>query len=144
MSARSIPTAPTGGVAVSDARQYVYTMMRVIPDLERGECINAGVVVFSRPWRFIGARVWLDEALLAALRGPVAVADVRERLDVLARIAAGDATAGPLAALDASERFHFLASHTSTVIQPSPVHSGVTTDPATTLDRLFARLVQRG
>jgi hypothetical protein len=121
----------------------VYTILRVVTDIERGEHFNAGVVLFSRPARFIQARVALDESVFRALRGTARMGDVRERLDVLEMIATGSVEGGPVAQLDASERFHWLAAPTSTVIQPSPVHTGVTTDPAATLERLFRRLVLR-
>jgi hypothetical protein len=85
----------------------------------------------------------LDETVFAALRGPALLADVQQRLTLLEQIAAGDAAGGPVAALDASERFHWLAAPASTVIQPSPVHTGVTHDPAATLEHLFRRLVLR-
>jgi hypothetical protein len=117
--------------------------LRVVTDIERGEHFNAGLVLFSRPARFIAAKIALDEVVFRALQGTADIGDVRERLDVLEMIASGAAEGGPVAHLDASERFHWLAAPTSTVIQPSPVHTGITTDPAATLGRLFRRLVLR-
>ena len=128
---------------MADGVPYVYTILRVTPCLERGESFNAGVVLFSRPGRFIGARTMLDERVFAALGGPASLTDVQQRLHLLEQIATGDAAGGPVAALEASERFHWLAAPTSTVIQPSPVHTGVTHDPAATLEHLFRRLVLR-
>jgi hypothetical protein len=146
MSARSIRTGRTGVVVVSEARQhqYVYTILRIVTDIERGEQFNAGVVLFSRPAAFIGARVSCDAEVFNAMRGTASLEDVRDRLTLLESIARGDVDGGPVAQLDASERFYFLSAPTSTVIQPSPVHTGVTTDARATLDRLFARLVLRG
>jgi hypothetical protein len=121
----------------------VYTILRVVTDIERGERFNAGIVLFSRPWAFIGARISCDDDVFRALRGTASLDDVRTRLALLEAIAQGDVAGGPVAQLDASERFHWLASPTSTAIQPSPVHAGVTGDPAAALERLFRRLVLR-
>jgi hypothetical protein len=103
--------------------------------------MNAGVVLFCRPRRFLAATVALDEARLRAL-APDADADgVRGHLDALARIAAGDPAAGPIAALPPSERFHWLVAPSSTIIQCSAVHTGLTDDPAAELDHLVVQLV---
>ena len=143
MSGRSIRIERTGVGVVSESRQYIYTILRVVTDIERGEQFNAGVVLFSRPAAFIGARMSCDADVFRALRGNASLDDVLDRLVLLEAIANGESDGGPVAQLDASERFHFLAAPTSTVIQPSPVHTRVTSDPAATLERLFERLVLR-
>jgi Protein of unknown function (DUF3037) len=126
---------------VSGAEAFQYAVWRVVPDLERGEALNAGVVVFARRHGFLAARAWLDEDKLRAL-APDADADaVLRYLDALVRIAAGDARAGPIAALEPSERFGWLTAPSSTVVQPGPVHTGLCDDPQRLLDRLYARLV---
>ena len=120
---------------------FQYAVLRVVPDLERGEALNAGVVLFSRRHGFLAARVRLDRERLRAL-APDADADaIRERLDQLERVARADPAAGSIAALDASERFGWLAAPASTVVQPSAVHTGLCDDPAAMLERLFERLV---
>jgi hypothetical protein len=116
--------------------------VRVVPDVERGEFVNAGVVLFCRPRRFLAARVALDEERLRALAPDIDVAAVRAHLDAIARIAGGDEKAGPIAALGPSERFHWLVAPASTMIQPSPVHTGLSDDPAGELDHLLERLVR--
>ena len=123
------------------ASAFQYAIVHVVPRVERGECVNAGVVLFCRPRRFLAARIELDEARLRALAPDVDVAAVRGHLDAIERIAAGDPAAGPIAALPASERFHWLVAPSSTIIQPSPVHTGLSDDPAGELDHLVARLV---
>jgi hypothetical protein len=120
---------------------FQYAMVRVVPDVERGECLNAGVIVFCRPRRFLAARMALDIARLRALAPGADVDAVRAHLDAVERIAAGDPAAGPIAGLPASERFHWLVAPASTIIQPSPVHTGLTEDPEGELDRLLRRLV---
>ena len=121
---------------------FQYAIVRVVPRVERGECVNAGVVLFCRPRRFLAARVALDEARVLALAPDVDLEAVRGHLDAFARIAAGDPQAGPIAALPPSERFHWLVAPSSTVIQCSPVHTGLTDDPPGELERLVARLVR--
>ena len=121
--------------------EYQYALLRVVPRLERGEAINAGVVLFCRRRSFLAARVRLDRARLAVL-DPDADADAIERhLDSLARIAAGEPDAGPVAALPQSERFSWLVAPSSTIVQPSAVHTGFCDDPERRLERLFEELV---
>jgi hypothetical protein len=120
---------------------FQYAIVRVVPRVERGECVNAGVVLFCRPRRFLAARVELDEQRLRALAPDVEMDAVRGHLDAFVRIAAGEPDAGPIAALPASERFHWLVAPSSTVIQCSAVHTGLSDDPAAELEHLIARLV---
>ena len=121
--------------------QFAYAVLRVVPRVERGEQFNAGVVLFCRRRRFLAARVELDERRLAALAPGVDPAGVREHLDALVRIAAGDPAGGPVSALEPSERFGWLVAPSSTIVQPSPVHTGLCDDPGVMLDRLFSELV---
>ena len=122
---------------------FQYAILRVIPRVERGESLNAGVVLFSRRHGFLAARTELDAAALAALSPGCDPAEVRAHLETLERVAAGDAAGGPIAALAPSERFHWLTAPSSTIVQASPVHTGLTADPAAELDHLFATLVKR-
>jgi hypothetical protein len=123
-------------------RPFAYAILRVVPRVERGERLNAGVVLYCRQRDFLGARVKLDERRLEALAPGLAVGDVRGQLEALVRVAAGEAGAGPIAALAASERFGWLVAPSSTIIQPSEVHTGLSEDPAETLLALFAELVE--
>jgi len=122
---------------------FQYAIVRVIPRVERGEGFNAGVIVFCRPKRFLGARVHLDEGLLAGFVPGCDPVLVRRHLELIPRLCAGDPTAGPLAALSQPERFHWLVSPTSTMVQPAEVHTGMTADPEGTLAHLFRALVER-
>lgn len=120
---------------------YFYAVIQLVPRVERGERFNVGVAVFSRPKRFLAVRCGLDEAKLAVLAPGINAGTIRAQLAALETIAAGDPAAGPVAALDISERFHWITSPGSTIIQASPVHTGLTTDPEATLDHLFGALV---
>jgi hypothetical protein len=126
---------------------FEYAVIRVVPRVERGEGVNAGVVVFCRTRSFLDARIQLGDrqtAVLAALThaAELDLEAVRAHLDAISRIVAGDPDAGPIAALAAPERFRWVTSPSSTMIQPSEVHGGVTNDPAASLDDLFERLVR--
>ena len=122
---------------------FQYAIVRVVPRVERGEALNAGVVLYCRRLRFLAARTELDEAALRAL-SPTCDADgLRTQLATIERVAAGDPAGGPIAALAPSERFHWLTAPASTIVQPSAVHTGLTDDPAAELDRLFEQLVRR-
>jgi hypothetical protein len=98
-------------------------------------------LLFCRQLDFLAARVELDERRLAALAPDFSPDTVRPHLQAIVRVAAGDPTAGPIAALAPSERFGWLVAPASTIIQPSPVHTGLCENPAGTLDELFAELV---
>jgi hypothetical protein len=122
---------------------FQYAMWRVVPRVERGEAVNAGVVLFCRPKRFLGARTELDEALLAALSPGCDPAEVRAQLETLVAVAEGRPEGGHVAAMPQSERFHWLTAPASTIVQPSPVHTGLTSDPEAELERLFSQMVLR-
>jgi hypothetical protein len=121
--------------------EFQYAILRVVPRLERGEQINAGVVLFARRAGFLQALVRLDVARLAALAPEVDAAPLARQLDAIARVADGDPDAGPVAALPQSERFAWIVAPSSTAIQASAVHVGLCGDPAKTLSRLFEELV---
>jgi hypothetical protein len=125
-----------------DSAPFQYALVRVVPRVERGECVNAGVVLFCRPRRFLAARIALDPARVRAIAPAADLEAIGAHLDAFARVAAGDERAGPIAALPASERFHWLVAPSSTMIQCSPVHTGLSADPAAALDRLVERLVR--
>jgi len=121
--------------------QFQYAVIRVIPRVERGESLNAGVVLLCRPRRFLAARVHLDDDRLRALAPDADPAAIRAHLDAIERIAAGHPEAGPIARLGIGERFHWLVAPSSTVVQASEVHTGTCDDPATELEHLFDQLV---
>jgi hypothetical protein len=120
---------------------FQYAIVRVVPRVERGECLNVGVILLCRPKRFLGARIALDERRLAAFAPDLDAGSIRPHLDAIERIAAGDPAAGPIARLGTAERFHWLVAPSSTIIQASEVHTGLCDDPATELDHLVATLV---
>lgn len=121
---------------------FDYAVVRVVPRVERGEFINTGVILFCRELRFLAARVSLNEERLGLFAPWLDSTEVRGHLAVIPLIAAGSKEAGPIGRLDPAGRFHWLVAPRSTMIQTSPVHSGLCTDPATTLDRIFETLVE--
>lgn len=120
---------------------FSYAVLRLVPRVERGEQLNVGVVVFSRPLKYLGARTALDARRIAALWPELDPGTVQPYLAAIERVASGDADAGPIARLDPGERFYSLSSPSSTIIQPSAVHTGISSDPAAELDKLFRSLV---
>jgi hypothetical protein len=119
---------------------FEYALIRVVPRVERGEAINAGVIVYSKRFRYLGARIDLDEVRLLALDPQVDLPAVRAALDAFERAC----TQGPLAGRPLGERFRWLTAPRSAVVQPGPVHGGLTNDPVAELDHLFATLVRTG
>jgi hypothetical protein len=134
---------PDGRGTPGEAMPFQYATLRVVPDVERGERVNAGVVLLCRPARFLDALVELDDALVGRLAPDLAIGPVRELLALVPRLCAGDTSAGPIARLELAERFHWIVAPSSTMVQPSAVHTGVTHDPAATLEALHRRLVAR-
>jgi hypothetical protein len=126
-----------------ERQPFQYAVIRVVPRIERGEFINAGVVLFCRTRRFLAARTELDGRALTALTGDCDATEVRSQLATLEAVAAGDPAGGAVAGMPQSERFHWLTAPASTIVQSSPVHTGLTEDPEAELARLFAALVSR-
>ena len=120
---------------------FQYAIVRVLPRVERGECLNVGVILLCRARRYLGARIALHEERLIAFAPDLDPATIRPHLDAIERVAAGDPAAGPIARLSQPERFHWLVAPASTIIQASEVHSGLCNDPAAELDHLIATLV---
>jgi hypothetical protein len=122
---------------------FTYAVVRVVPDVEREEFVNAGLVLLCRPRRFLAARARVDEDALRALDPTCDVEAIRAQLDLVERLAAGEVATDPFARMSQSERFHWLTTPRSTLVQPGPVHAGTTEDPDATFDHLFAVLVER-
>ena len=116
---------------------FEYALIRVVPRVERGELINAGVIVYSKTYRYLRTKIELDERRLLALDPATDLDAVRAALSAFERAC----FEGPLADRPLGERFRWLTAPRSAIVQPGPVHSGVTDDPAAELDRLFACLV---
>ena len=115
---------------------FDYAVLRVVPRVEREEFVNAGVVLLCLERHFLGARVELDRARVLAL--PL----IDEHLRAVPRIAAGGEGGGPIGRLSLRERFQWLVSPRSTVLQVSPVHSGLCESPERELDELMQRIVR--
>lgn len=122
---------------------YDYAVIRVVPRVERGEMINAGVILSCPDVEFLEARIELDEARVLALDDGLDLDAIRTHLATIPAVCRGGADAGPIGALPQRNRFHWLVSPRSTTIQMSPVHTGRTTDPARALERLLDTMVRR-
>lgn len=120
---------------------YDYALIRVVPRVERGECINVGILLFCSTLRFLDIRVHLDPARLHALAPNADIGTIQEQLEDIVRICNGGRKAGTLGYMSQSERFHWLVAPRSTIIQTSPVHTGLCTDPAASLEHLLATMV---
>lgn len=143
MSEPVTPTGPSEAAGDDDpvARPFVYSVLRVVPCLQRGERLNVGVALFCRQLDFIALETRLDRARLAAIAPEIDPEPFAERIESIRRVIEGDPAAGALAGLPPSERFGWLTAPSSTSIQASPAHTGLTTDPAAELKRLFQQLV---
>lgn len=124
---------------------FEYAVLRVVPRIERGECLNAGVLLYCRALDHLGAAVALDPARLAALDPAADAVAIGRVLDAVVALCGDDTAAarhaGPAGEEDRGRRFRRLTAPRSTIVQPGPVHTGLTTDPAADLTRLLATLV---
>jgi hypothetical protein len=118
---------------------FDYAVIRVVPRVEREEFINAGIVVFCLQQRFLEARIHLDDRRLHALWPEIDLDLVRNHVEAFPRICAADPSAGPISKLSQRERFHWLVSPRSTIIQVSPVHTGLCDAPENLMDNLARR-----
>lgn len=134
------PGSPTA--LSSPERWYSYAVVRVVPRVERGECVNVGVILFAREAGWLDARIELDAARVRALAPDADIALIERHLGTFEAICAGRDDGGPIAALPPSERFHWLTAPRSTIIQTAPVHVGTTDDPARALEELMDELVR--
>ncbi|NNJ11695.1 DUF3037 domain-containing protein [Chloroflexales bacterium ZM16-3] len=122
---------------------YEYALIRAVPRVERGECINVGVVLFCRERRFLASRMAIDEPRLRALAPDLDLELLHEQLGHIPIICAGGRAAGPIGDLPAHERFRWLTAPRSAIVQPSSVHVGLCADPESALERLFAQNIAK-
>ena len=122
---------------------YDYAIVRVVPHVERGEQVNVGVILSCADTDFLDARIEIDERALLAIDPNVDLGAVRTNLNVIPVVCRGGPEAGPIGLLPPRGRFRWLVAPRSTVIQPSPVHTGRTSDPAACLEHLMDRMVRR-
>jgi Protein of unknown function (DUF3037) len=121
---------------------YEYAVVRVVPRVDRDEFINAGVIVFAKQQRLLEARVEVNDDRLRALWPEVDVATVRQHLNAIRKICMGDDAAGPIARMSQSERFHWLTTPRSTVIQTSPIRTGLSSNLEELPDELERKLIE--
>lgn len=121
---------------------FDYAIVRVVPRVDRGEFLNAGVILFSSTAAFLDARIGCDRKRLKALAPDIDVALVDSYLDAIPKVCAGGPEAGSIGELPQRARFHWLVAPRSTIIQTSPVHSGISHDLEAVLENLFDKLVR--
>jgi len=138
-----VPRRDEAGDGEPERAPFGYAVIRVVPRVEREEFVNVGVVLYSRPRLYLGARLRLDPNRVCALWPDVDVDAAERQLELIRLVAAGDAAGGVIASLPAAERFGWISAPASTVVQPGPVHAGLSADPAVTLNALFTALVDR-
>ena len=126
---------------MQDRKVYEYALIRVVPRVERGECLNVGVIVFCKSKKYLDMRVHLDEPRLKVFSANLDIAGIREHLQAWDLICKGDPSGGPISQLDQAGRFRWLTATRSTILQCSEVHPGLCTDPEAVLDDLFERYV---
>jgi hypothetical protein len=124
-------------------RTYDYAIVRVVPRVERGEFVNAGIILSCDVERILLASIELDEETLLAIDPRVDLDLVRGVLQTIPAICAGGEAAGDIGKLSARERFHWLVAPRSTIVQTSPVHTGQCAEPTVALNHLMETMVRR-
>lgn len=122
-------------------KTFEYAVLRVVPRVERGEFVNAGVVLYCQDEKFLDARVHLDPERLLALDPTADLEAVLAHLEAIRPVCAGSDKAGAVGRMPIRERFGWLVAPRSTVVQPSTVHTGLTADPAADLERILKNVV---
>jgi hypothetical protein len=125
----------------SERYGFEYAVLRVVPRVDRGEMINAGVLLYCRPRRYLAARVALDSRRVLAIDPTADVASIERALAAVLQVCDQRPASGPAGQQDIGRRFRWLTAPRSTVVQPGPVHTGLTQDPDAEADRLLASLV---
>ena len=120
---------------------YEWAVLRVVPRVERGEFVNVGVVVYCRSLDYLGVTVTDDLGRATALAPDLDVDAVRQHLDAVVAVCEGAPEAGGSGRRPPGDRFRWLVAPRSTVVQTSPVHTGMTDDPARDLADLVAQMV---
>ena len=123
------------------ASPFEYALLRVVPRVERGEFINAGVILYCQEKRFLDASIYLDPERLRALDPRLDLQTVRAHLEAARRVCAGGPEVGAVGLLPPGQRFGWLVAPRSTVVQPSPVHTGSADDPQEMLEHLLRTMV---
>lgn len=132
MSAPGEKAAPT---------PFAYAILQVVPCIQRAERLNVGVALFCRQLGYLDLKVGVPREKLAALAPDADLEQITDRLEEISQVIRGEEEGGALARMEPSERFGWLVAPASTIIQATPAHTGMTTDPGGEIDRLFERLV---
>lgn len=133
-----------GEAGSGERAPYAYAVIRVVPRVDRGEFVNVGVVLYSRPRKFLGVRTLLDRERLRVLWPDLDLDAVERHLRIIEQVTSGDPVGGAIAALPAAERFGWLTAPASTVVQPGPVHAGLAASPEAAIEALYRKLVSPG
>lgn len=126
---------------MQEKKAYEYAVIRLVPRVEREEFLNVGVVLYSASYKFLQSRFHVNEDRLRVFFGNIDLQEFNKYLESFERICAGGKDAGPLGELPIGQRFRWLSSTRSTVVQMSKVHTGLTANPAEKLTQLFEELV---
>lgn len=121
---------------------FEYAVIRVMPQVERGEFINVGVIVYCAAQRFLQTMFEINKNRLTIFSSQIDATELQERLLAFQKICAGSAEGGPIAKLPIASRFRWLIATRSTIVQTSPVHPGLCTSPSDALIRLYDQLVR--
>ena len=126
---------------MQESHSFEYAVIRLVPQVEREEFLNVGVILYCRQHKFLQMKFTLDEQRLKTTFPFADINEIRQHLLAFEQICKGDINAGPIAVLDIASRFRWLTAKKSTTVQTSDVHPGLCKDPAETLVKLHGQLV---
>ena len=120
---------------------FEYAVIRVVPLVEREEFLNVGVVLYCSKQKFLQTKITLNDKRLLAFSNKIDITDLKKHLAAFERICMGTKDSGPIGQIDLASRFRWLTATRSTIIQSSKVHTGLCSNPAEVLDRLYKEQV---
>jgi hypothetical protein len=126
---------------MQESNVFEYAVIRIVPQVEREEFLNAGVILYCPKLKFLECRCSIDPDRLCSFSNKIDIAEVKAHLHAFAEICRGNKDGGPIAQLDMASRFRWLTATRSTVVQSSKVHPGLSVDPLATLEKLYAEQV---
>ena len=126
---------------MQESNVFEYAVIRIVPQVEREEFLNAGVILYCPKLKFLECRCSIDPNRLCSFSNKIDIAEVKAHLHAFAEICRGSKGASPIAELDMASRFRWLTATRSTVVQSSKVHPGLSADPLATLEKLYAEQV---
>ena len=125
-----------------DKHLFEYSVIRLVPCVDRGEFVNVGVILYCPDEQFLRSAIEINHDRVRSICPTIDFREVSQHLNAVEKICEGGKEAGPIGSLPTGERFRWLTAPRSTIVQSSPVHTGICSDPVDTIEKLMAKMVR--